>query len=155
MSVVVPGWVVAREREAMVDRQIGLAKYFNQQLEAIDDRMELVWVKENADGPGLVPGRWHVKRRNDPPAPDTYIPICAPGGEYREPGEDVLDELRRRDLRNDTTRREIMSRSERREQSRQRDKEREREARQADIAQNIKAIESPSVLFTGGKDGAS
>lgn len=47
---------------------------------------------------GIKRGRWHVHRRNKPPAPDTFIPIETPDGGYREPDFGVVDELRSRDL---------------------------------------------------------
>lgn len=49
---------------------------------------------------GIHPGRWHIHRRNTPPAPDSFIPIETPDGGYREPDSGVLEELRARDLHN-------------------------------------------------------
>ena len=50
---------------------------------------------------GIKRGRWHIHRRNTPPASDSYIPIETPDGGYREPDSGVLNELRERDLRRD------------------------------------------------------
>lgn len=84
-------------RELQVEEQIETAKRFNVLLKQIDWRLSLVWVSESADAPGLVPGRWHVRRKNDG-APDSYMPILAEGGGYREPDSSILYELQRRDL---------------------------------------------------------
>jgi hypothetical protein len=47
---------------------------------------------------GMKPGFFHVRRQNDPPAANTYIPIQTPEGGFREPDSGVLDELRHMDM---------------------------------------------------------
>jgi hypothetical protein len=87
------------EREEMVDRQMRSALALYGALQALDPRLDLVFVTDRADPEyGVKPGRWHVVRKNDPPAPDSYIAIETPEGGYREPDSGVLEELRRRDL---------------------------------------------------------
>lgn len=87
------------EREEVVDRELGRAQAVSKALRQYDERLSLVWVKDNAPADrSLVPGRWHVHRRNDPPAPDSYMPITGPSGEYREPHHGILNELAERDL---------------------------------------------------------
>ena len=89
------------EREQMAER----VKSFGPLLDALKNHdSEIVDLKffgpraEERDG--IKPGRWHVHRRNTPPAPDSFIPIETPDGAYREPDFGVLEDLRRRDLRN-------------------------------------------------------
>jgi hypothetical protein len=82
-------------REQQVEGQLELARHWNGFLKAIDPELSLVLAKDRAEYP-LVPGRWHVRRKNRG-APDSYMPITGPNGEYREPDSGVLDELGRRD----------------------------------------------------------
>lgn len=87
------------EREAMVDRQLESAMALHKAMVALDDRLDLVFISDRADPEyGVVPGRWHVVRKNPPPAPDSYMPIVTENGGYREPDSGVLTELQRRDL---------------------------------------------------------
>lgn len=104
------------ERERFVDEQIHLGKVWTQVLrEELDPRLSVVFINDSAhatmveegvtwkvDIPGIVPGRWHVHRRNDPPVADSYMPITGPSGEYREPDSGVLFELQQRDMGNRT-----------------------------------------------------
>ena len=87
------------EREEMVDRQIKAATALCTALKALDSRLDVVFITEGADPEyGVTPGRWHVVRKNDPPAPDSYIAITTESGGYREPDSGVLHEMQRRDL---------------------------------------------------------
>ena len=86
------------ERERWADTQIAFAKAFTAQLKQLDERLELVFINEQAKAPGLLPGRWHVRRRNPELGFDSYIPIAGPNGEYVEPHSGVIEELRQRDL---------------------------------------------------------
>lgn len=87
------------ERAEMVDRHFNAAKALYKALVALDPRLDVVFFTDRAEaGGGIVPGRWHVCRKNDPPAPDSYIAITTPDGGYREPDSGVLRELQRRDL---------------------------------------------------------
>ena len=96
----VPATIKANhEREEMVDRQMQAAFALYHALRAIDERLDLEFITERADPEwGVIPGRWHVVRRNPPPAPDSYIPITTEDGGYREPDSGVLLEMQRRDL---------------------------------------------------------
>lgn len=87
------------EREAVIDDQIAKANWFDKALKKIDYRSELVWVPDNAPEDGsMIPGRWHIRRKNDPPAPHSYIPITRDDGGYREPASGDLVRLQQRDL---------------------------------------------------------
>jgi len=86
------------EREAMVDNQLEAAVGIYRALQAMDPRLDLVFVTDRADPEyGVVPGRWHVVRHNDKPAPDTYIPITTRDGGFREPDSGVIAEMQDRD----------------------------------------------------------
>ncbi len=95
----VPSHVKANvEREEMADRHLEMARELTKALRRDDPNLEVVWVGERAPATyGWKPGRWHVRRSN-PGAPDSYIPITGPNGEYVEPHFGILEELRSRDL---------------------------------------------------------
>lgn len=82
-------------KEQQVDGQLQLARYWSKVVKTLDPELSLVLAGDRAQPP-LVPGRWHVRRRNQG-APDSYMPVTGPEGEYREPDEQMLVELRRRD----------------------------------------------------------
>ena len=92
------------EAEEMAERHLAAGASLLRALRQYDDQItDVVFFGEKAEpGNGIVPGRWHVKRRNAPPAPDSYFPIETPEGGYREPDSGVLEELRSRDLQNQT-----------------------------------------------------
>ena len=96
----VPPWVQDNlEKEKELDRQEDMAVATNRILRQKDPRLSLILAKENATSPDLEPGRWHVERRNDGDAPNSYIPITGPNGEYVEPSIDrILAELNKRDM---------------------------------------------------------
>jgi hypothetical protein len=86
------------EREEMVDRQMQAAHSLYRSLQALDHRLDLVFISDRADPEyGVVPGRWHVTRKNDG-APDSYIPIVGRKGEYVEPHSGIVVELQERDM---------------------------------------------------------
>lgn len=98
MSLLLPEHVAEDiERAQQVDRELGAAEWLDRELRAKDPQLCLCRAHDNADDERLVPGYWHVKRRNDG-IPDFYMPITGPNGEYREPDARVLEELDRRDL---------------------------------------------------------
>lgn len=87
------------ERAEMVDRQLDAAVSLHRALTALDPRLDLVFVSDRADPEfGVTPGRWHVVRKNEAPAPDSYMAITGRNGEYREPDHGVIHELQRRDM---------------------------------------------------------
>lgn len=89
------------EMESVIDRHLEQASALAKALSDMDDgRLSLVFFSDRADPErGIVPGRWHVRRRNDLPSPNSYMPITTPDGDYKEPGFFVIEELRKRDLR--------------------------------------------------------
>jgi hypothetical protein len=87
------------EREEMVDEQMAKAFSLYHALQAMDRRLDLVFIPDRADPEfGVKPGRWHVVRKNDPPAPDSYMAIETPDGKYMEPHSGILRDLADRDL---------------------------------------------------------
>lgn len=96
----VPATIKANyERAEMVDTQMKAAFSLYHALQAMDERLDLVFITDRADAEfGVKPGRWHVVRKNDPPAPDSYMPIETPDGKYMEPHSGVLRDLDQRDL---------------------------------------------------------
>jgi hypothetical protein len=98
-GLVPPGIKSNYDRAEMVDRQMDAAFALHKALVALDSRLDLVFITDRADPEyGVTPGRWHVTRKNDPPAADSYMAITTPDGAYREPDSGVLIELGKRDL---------------------------------------------------------
>lgn len=148
-GLVVPDHVAVNlQRDVQVDEMIGRAQGHNRMLQGIDPRLSLVWVKEGADDPALIPGRWHLRRKNDPPAPDSYIAIVQPDGSYRDFDSGVLREMEERDLWNPLAFRRIAERQRREAVELERADELKSEQRRYELARNIKAIDSPGVRVT-------
>lgn len=94
MSLWVPTRLSDRDshRDLLVRESVGQFVWFDKKLKELDPLLELVSALERIDDPQIVPGFWHVRRRN-PGVADTYIPLCAPGGGFSEPQEWHLREL--------------------------------------------------------------
>lgn len=68
------------------------------ELKQLDPYLEVVYVGERAPAyPGIIPGRWHVVRRN-PGELDTFLPIADPEGNYLPPSMQIVEEMKQRDL---------------------------------------------------------
>ncbi len=148
MSVVLPEWVARKMRtEDMLDALGRATHYWNPLLKDIDRELSLVYAKPNASGPGIRPGYWHVRRRNEKGA-DTYKIIETTDGGYREMGSDILERLKAGDMWNAQVLKANDDVARRREASKERDKLNQREARADEIAINVKAQLNPSVAFT-------
>lgn len=90
------------EKAEWVDGAVKSGRALEAHLKATFGReMEVVFVKPRSrDIPeSCIPGRWHVRRNNPPPAVPSYIPITTPDGGYRDPDFGVVEELHRIDLR--------------------------------------------------------
>lgn len=124
-----------------------LAEY-NRELKQIDERLELIWAPESVTNPALVPGRFHVLRRNPPPAPPGLYPLQHQDGSFREPGSWMYDWLRRNDMWNDRAQAERERIVRDLERAKQKRREQEREEIAWEIDQRLRAKESPSVLFS-------
>lgn len=83
----------------MTDAHKQAAAALTAALEDLDPRLGCCFVTAGADPAwGVVPGRWHVVRRNEPPTPDSYTAITTESGGYREPDFGVLAEMHKRDM---------------------------------------------------------
>lgn len=154
-SVALPPWVAANlRRDRLVEETLEAIPYWNRLLRDLDERLSLVWVNDRLTrvearriAPEMVPGRWHVRRRNDG-AKDSYMPVTTPDGGYRPMGNDILDELRSKDLwRGDVAARYHGARY-REERQTEADRQRRRDERVDGMATAIKAVDSPGVLFS-------
>lgn len=73
------------------------------ELRTIDDRLRVRFVDPAAGqlppkmrGPGVIPGRWHIKLLTRPT--NAYFPITGPNWEYRDPELAIVEEMKARDL---------------------------------------------------------
>jgi hypothetical protein len=113
----IPEDIKARhERAEWVDRAATAGRALERELKSLYGRqMEVVLVKPTIDPaqcpPSAIPGRWHVRRNNPPPAVPTYIPITTPDGGYRDPDSGVIAELANIDLRRPEVMQKFLDRS--------------------------------------------
>lgn len=138
MSLLIPGKVAADlEAERFIEERLEVARYWDRELQRLDPRLSLVWVNENATSPGLVPGRWHIRRENEQTA-DSFIPVVGPEDEYRDMGSDVLERLKAADRWNDAVERERKRRAERAKRRAAHDRELRAEQRRDVMAETIR-----------------
>lgn len=131
-------------------RYEGIMRYWTDRLrfELDDDRLELIfWPPDAPVEQGLEPGRYHVMRRNDDPAPPTFIPVEGEKGEFVEPGEWLIAKLRESDLQNPQLVRAMKARKRTLELSREREQERDVEERREHIRDLWNAHLRTSVSF--------
>lgn len=88
---------VNAEIASQVDDQTAEASRWNRQLRTIDERLSLVWVYPEAEDSELIAGRWAIRWRF-PGAPDEFITLQGPSGQFRHPGAWMLDMLNENDL---------------------------------------------------------
>jgi hypothetical protein len=142
------------ERIAMADASAHPFAEIDRELYRLDRHLSLKFFGENASAPGIVPGRWHIRREN-PNTIDTYYPLETPDGEYRDPTMNDVEKLKGADLwKGDgmwRMRRRDLQQREKAERSRQRHDEDRRE----EIADRIKAIGNPGVSFANQGKGWS
>lgn len=136
------------EREQMVDRDLSLAKEFDRRLQARYPDMHCVFAGEKASYPGIVPGRWHVVQPGKGGAPDSYLPIVGPGGEYMELTEKVFEWLAQRDLHRPGALQALIDREHERLRLAEERKREMDAARLEEIVGRHKARVSPGVLFS-------
>lgn len=87
--------------DVMAARFITDSHPLGEKLREIDPYLDLVKVArpigwEQGAPFGMKFGHWHLLRRN-PDAPDSYVPIQGPDGEYVEPVSELVDWVRRQD----------------------------------------------------------
>jgi hypothetical protein len=113
---IVPADIKAKYEQAeWVDRSVGAGRALERELKStFGPEMEVVLVKPTIDPEhapaNVIPGRWHVRRNNAPPALATYIPITTPDGGYRDPDAGVIAELAQVDLRRPGVKEKLIAR---------------------------------------------
>lgn len=129
------------ERLRLIDRgqsAIGVAKRLTRELKTMDPYIEgVVFISERVadlppedSAPGVVPGRWHVAvRARDPREPMMFWPLCGPEGEYRDPDNKLIDDMKGADLWRSGALEELRKRHERQHAEAERAKQTAREAR--------------------------
>ena len=109
----------------------GTLDYWNKELRQIDERLQMVWFDEGVNILGVVPCRYHILRRNEPPTPWSIIPIQDAEGNYVEPDSGVFSMLLRDDMWSESAQREKRRHERLAQAAKDREKQREREDRQA------------------------
>lgn len=154
LGVLVPDRVAHNMiRERAVDRQMALWDTYDRLAKDLDHRLSLVWVRDDVDPDsiygGMVPGRWHWHRDNsESGVPDTYEPLLAEDGGFREPGSGDIERLRSSDLWNPDVARRYRTARARAQEEKDRESARKREGRRGEGRLALKALESPGVLFS-------
>lgn len=101
------------ERDAAVDPAGNpYVKQINRELKQVDRHLEVVWVGERVPVgmlPGVVPGRWHV-RRTPPGQIDSYWPILAEDGGFRDLDMGLIENMKKADLWRDGALEELRQR---------------------------------------------
>lgn len=79
------------------------SKALEKELRQLDPCLRVIYVDPEAGrlppserAPGVVPGRWHIKRISHPR--NLYFSLTGPNWEYREPELAVVEEMKARDL---------------------------------------------------------
>lgn len=116
------------------------------QRELSDTRLEIVFMPPTADESlGIVPGRYHLVRRNEPPTPPSLIPIEGDSGEFVEPGSWHIERMRGSDLQNPQLMHAVRQRKEAAERAKEREKQRDDDERMEHLRDAYKARFSTSV----------
>lgn len=150
-GVYFPDHIVADlEREAEADGHIGRALAVDAMLKDLDPRLELVWIKEGATAVGLIPSRWHIRRRNEETL-DSYFPLVGPNDEYVEPNSGHVEMMRRGDLWNRDVVAEIQAERRRKEIARQKREQAGRDERVDTLATHLKSRINPGVSFSDAR----
>lgn len=124
---------------------------WNRILYQVDSELRLVKARPNADFPGILPGLYHVLRRNSLGAP-SIIPVER-DGQFVEPDSSMLQMLAEGDLWNDRVAKDRRHAMEELDRQTARRKEREREERHDEIAERWKAASNPGISMTGRGGG--
>jgi hypothetical protein len=93
----------ARRKKMESSLRTPQSKALERELRKIDPRLRVRFVEPRAGelppserGPGMIPGRWHIKLLTEPQ--NAYFPITGPDWEYRDPDLAVVEEMKARDL---------------------------------------------------------
>lgn len=145
-SVIVPEYIARKMRQDKMLATSGdmFIQSWNLRLQDLDPSLALAFAPEGASGPGIIPGRWHVRKRNDKGA-DSFFPIVNPDGSFREMDSGIIEKLRRGDHQNDQIVRAKAAEDDAAERSRERAVETAREQRIYELESNLNALTRPSV----------
>lgn len=138
------------EVDQMIQRFEGTMRYWTEviQRELDDPRLEVIFAPPYASAEtGLEPGRYHVMRRNEPPTPPTLIPLEGTRGEFVEPGQWVVDLLRRSDLQNPRVMADHREAKRRLEMEKRNEQQRETEERREHLRDAYKSRFETSISF--------
>lgn len=139
-GIIVPAYIVEnQERERYVDEQIMLGLYWSSVAHDVDPRASVVFIREGADFPNIIPGRWHVRIQMEPPYANHYIPITTPEGGYREPDSAAIEELKARRTEGLTVD-DLIEKRRARERAAERERELRREQARDEMAADIKTL---------------
>lgn len=162
MDLVLPASAVRSQLyDRLSDRQKEW-RWVEEELKQLDPALSIVyWGEREPPAPGVLPGRFHIARDNGPGMIPGYYPIMGPNGEYREPGSELVEMMRRQDMQNTRNVRNHRRSGEARGRSEERAKETAREGRVGEIKERLKAADRPGVAFadtrwsnkTAGKRG--
>lgn len=129
----------ARREKMESSHQTPASEALEKELRGLDDRLRVIFVDPEAGrlppamrGPGLIPGRWHIKLCSSPL--NHYFPITGPNWEYREPELAVVEEMKARDLWRRGALEEIRKAEEAEEARRRRQALLEKEQREDEVA---------------------
>lgn len=144
-SVLIPPYVQRNMVMAAAQVRAGELHWFDQQLQEMDPLLSLVRADERSSHPDLVPGYWHIQRRN-PIGLHTYIAITGPDGEFAEPHSGIIEQLRKDDLQRDGAWDEFEARLDREEESYRRKVLDQRAAMKDEFLGRYKSKTTPSIL---------
>ncbi len=136
---------------AAIDREVfkdEVCHRWDRELSKLDPLLEMVRARDVfVVGTPLVPGHYHVLRRNPGAAP-SVIPVRGPEGEFVYPPGRLLEQLKSMDLQ-DTRVERMRARLQRSADEREeREKQRAREERREELRDRIKAARETSVLVS-------
>lgn len=124
-------------------------RHFDAELQRIDPYLSLVKASEHATQPGLIPGFWHIQRKN-PEAMPTYIPLTSESGEFQEPAFYHLEMLRKADLQRPGAFEEFQRRQDERMKAIERRRAEQAEQRVTEMAERIDHLDVPKVSMSDG-----
>jgi hypothetical protein len=142
----------AELQEMLEQAPTPVTEEWNRILHQIDPQLRMVRAQESANAPGIVPGYYHILRRNEL-GPPTPIPLAGHDNEFLEPGSWVLEMLQRSDMWSGSARRERDRVAQELERQRRRAKDRETEERKDEINERWKAASNPGVSFSNRGKG--
>lgn len=137
--------------DELIDQHRETYERFNPELRRIDPYLDLVYIGDRVPVgalPGVVPGAWHVRRRNPLTVP-TFKAIVGPKGEPIEPTARIFEQLKEMDGWKTDPKRALKDRLAREAADRERRVDEMRAEAREEFAMRMKAELSPSISFGG------